>query len=125
MGKCTTHQLELFYGGKPMTLARYPNISPSGDFQWMHISSVQDKQKSFEVTDERVLKWADEAEEGHAFVHGYWSFDWGKFFVYAPCMLEFENHMHSLTFGLILQQTRFSKSRRSSEMRALVRRRCL
>ena len=81
MGKCTTHQLELFYGGKPMTMARYPNLSPSGDFQWLHISSVQDKQARFQVSDDRVLGWADEVKEGNAWVHGYWSFDWADSFL--------------------------------------------
>ena len=57
MGRCTTHQLELFFGGKPMTIARYPNLSPSGDFVWLNISSVQDRQETFQVLDPRVLNW--------------------------------------------------------------------
>jgi hypothetical protein len=78
MGKCTTHQLELFFGGKPMTLARYPNLGPQGRFEWMHISSVEDRQRSFQVANDRVLRWADESD---AWVHGYWSFDWADSFL--------------------------------------------
>ena len=67
MGRCTSRQAELFYGGKPMTIARYPNRAPSGDFRWLNISSVQDAQATFQVADERVLAWSQEPD---VWIHG-------------------------------------------------------
>jgi hypothetical protein len=80
MGRCTSHQAELFFGGKPMTLARYPNKSPKGDTQWLTISAVNDKQSGFQVAvdAERVLSWAEAADP---WIHGYWSYDWADSFL--------------------------------------------
>ena len=73
MGRCTSHQAELFFGGNAMTLARYPNKSPEGKTQWLKISKVNDVQGEFQVADENVLNWAEEPD---AWIHGYWSYDW-------------------------------------------------
>jgi len=78
MGRCTSHQAELFFGGKPMTLARYPNKTPEGGTTWLEISHVLDAQKEFQVSDERVMGWA---EAGDAWIHGYWSYDWADSFL--------------------------------------------
>ena len=69
MGRCTSHQAELFFGGEPMTLARYPNKTPQGGTAWLKVSAVNDAQKEFQVLDERVMGWA---EAGDAWIHGYW-----------------------------------------------------
>lgn len=78
MGRCTSHQAELFFGGKPMTLARYPNKTPEGGTTWLKISDVVDAQREFQVADERVMGWA---EAGDAWIHGYWSYDWADSFL--------------------------------------------
>ena len=36
-----------------MVLARYPNISPEGVWQFMEVGSVTDPQRSFHYTDPR------------------------------------------------------------------------
>lgn len=62
--------LELFFGGVPMTLARWPNNG-----QWVTIAgSVGDQGADhFTYAGNRPARWTH-AED--AWVHGYWSFDW-------------------------------------------------
>jgi len=77
MGRCTSYQMELFFGGEPMTIARYPNVV-DGKSQWLHVDTVLDSQHVFQVQDERLLAWRAEPD---AWLHGYWSFDWADSYV--------------------------------------------
>lgn len=61
--------LELFYRGKPMTLARYPNEG------WLRIASAPDGAQGgkFTCPDERMKRWTGASD---IWVHGYWTWDW-------------------------------------------------
>jgi hypothetical protein len=69
---CGGGAMELFCGGVPGTVARYPNVAANGDPQWINILAVEDKATSFTTRDTRVLSWANESS---AWLHGYWAFD--------------------------------------------------
>lgn len=58
--------LELFFGGKPMTLARYPNQG------YMHITEALGD-GVFACDDRRPMAWAGEPE---VWLHGFWMWDW-------------------------------------------------
>jgi hypothetical protein len=76
LGTCADTAMELFFNGSAMTLARYPNISPNGTWQWMNIHSVDNTTRRFKVNGTaaaRALTWAT-APRG--WLHGFWSFDW-------------------------------------------------
>ena len=62
--------LELFFGGAPMTLARWPNAG-----QWAHVAGAAADQGAdhFSYEGDRPARWA-KAED--AWVYGYWQFDW-------------------------------------------------
>ncbi len=85
-------QMELFFNGKPMTLARYPN---SG---WLKIASVPQfghlerpgnvRQKRFgipagrhygrfKISDPRIRQWASDE---HVWMHGYFTWDWADYY---------------------------------------------
>jgi len=94
-----TAHLELFFGGEPMTVARWPNAKPAAppkadadaapDDGFVRISGVPDaaKQKDAhggEVGDlkagffyegDRPKRWKDRK---NVWVHGYWSWDWAN-----------------------------------------------
>lgn len=61
--------LELFYQGKPMPLARYPNEG------WLRIASTPAGQQGgrFTCDDPRRARWAGAKD---VWVHGYWTWDW-------------------------------------------------
>ncbi len=61
--------LELFYGGKPMPLARYPNEG------WLKIASTPAGQQGgrFTCDDPRLSRWTEAKD---VWVHGYWTWDW-------------------------------------------------
>jgi len=61
--------LELFYGGKPMPLARYPNEG------WLKIAGTPAGQHGgrFTCGDPRLKRWAEARD---VWVHGYWTWDW-------------------------------------------------
>mgnify|MGYP001770787651 CR=1 FL=1 len=61
--------LELFYAGKPMPLAQYPNEG------WLTISSVPAGQQGgrFTCSDPRLKRWVQAKD---LWVHGYWTWDW-------------------------------------------------
>lgn len=69
---CGGGAMELFCGGVPGTVARYPNVAANGNPQWINIAAVEDKATSFTTRDTRVLTWANES---NAWLHGYWAFD--------------------------------------------------
>ncbi|MCS7310053.1 MAG: right-handed parallel beta-helix repeat-containing protein [Armatimonadetes bacterium] len=61
--------LELFYQGKPMPLARYPNEG------WLKIASAPAGPQGgrFTCNDPRVKRWSEAKD---VWVHGYWTWDW-------------------------------------------------
>ena len=75
---------ELFYAGRPMTLARWPN-----EGQWEHIAGLPEKTASqdghggkigelregFYYAGDRPRRWKDPAD---LWVHGYWAWDWAN-----------------------------------------------
>ena len=69
---CGGGAMELFCGGVPATVARYPNVAANGDPQWINILAVEDAKTTFTTRDTRVLAWANESR---AWLHGYWAFD--------------------------------------------------
>ena len=75
---------ELFHGGLPMTLARWPN---EGEFERIagfpettgkgddHGGKIGDLATGFFYAGERPNRWR---EVGEAWVHGYWAWDWAN-----------------------------------------------
>lgn len=75
---------ELFHGGLPMTLARWPN---EGEFERIagfpetsgkgddHGGKIGDLPSGFFYAGERPNRWR---EVGEAWVHGYWAWDWAN-----------------------------------------------
>lgn len=61
--------LELYFDGKPMTLARWPND------EWTTIESVPDTEGAFIYTGERPNAWASLDD---IWIHGYWTWDWAE-----------------------------------------------
>lgn len=75
---------ELFFGGLPMTLARWPNPG-----EWEHIAGYPDDagtadghgnamgalEAGFFYTGDRPARWK---ETGDVWVHGYWAYDWAN-----------------------------------------------
>jgi hypothetical protein len=61
--------LELFYEGKPMPLARYPNEG------WLKIAATPAGQQGgrFTCEDPRLRRWTEAKD---VWVHGYWTWDW-------------------------------------------------
>ncbi|MGZ8938787.1 MAG: right-handed parallel beta-helix repeat-containing protein [Limisphaerales bacterium] len=80
----TPAHCELFSGGRPMTLARWPNegawekiagfpeASGKGDD---HGGKIGELQSGFFSTGERLRHWKDTAD---LWVHGYWAWDWAN-----------------------------------------------
>ena len=64
--------LELFFGGAPMTLARWPN---EGTAPWAHVAGAAADQGAdhFSYDGDRPARWA---KADDAWVYGYWQFDW-------------------------------------------------
>ncbi len=80
----TPAHAELFYGTRPMTLARWPN---EGEFSRIagfpdataqgddHGGKIGRLEEGFQFEGERPLGWQN---PGEAWVHGYWSWDWAN-----------------------------------------------
>ncbi len=80
----TPAHCELFYGTRPMTLARWPN-----EGEWEHIAGYPDAgarkdehggqvgklEEGFTYSGERPRRWKDTSD---LWVHGYWSWDWAN-----------------------------------------------
>jgi len=72
---------ELFFDGKPMQMARYPNEGFIKITGLLNIEPVEihgnkgDKIGKFHYDDSRVNRWTDEKE---GWVHGYWFWDWSE-----------------------------------------------
>ena len=80
LGTCADTAMELFVDGAAQVLARYPNISPEGVWQWIEIERVEGAENAYLIngTDAaRALTWPAATTPGaSSWVHGYWSFDW-------------------------------------------------
>lgn len=75
---------ELFFGGRPMTLARWPN---EGAFETIagfpsdgargddHGGQIGDLTAGFHYAGDRPRRWKD---PGDLWVHGYWAWDWAN-----------------------------------------------
>jgi hypothetical protein len=63
--------LELFFNGRPMTLARWPNVG------WAHLAdaTVEKSKDQFAYAGDRPARWAKAPD---AWVHGYWMWDWAE-----------------------------------------------
>jgi hypothetical protein len=70
-----SQKMQLFHMANAMVLARYPNLSPDGD--WLFLYATAGITNGFSITAganaTRVLGWA---KEEAPFVHGYWAWDW-------------------------------------------------
>jgi hypothetical protein len=80
----TPAHCELFYGGRPMTLARWPN-----EGEWQRIAGWPDSggsknewgtqvgklEEGFLYDGDRPRRWKDASD---LWVHGYWSWDWAN-----------------------------------------------
>jgi hypothetical protein len=80
----TPAHCELFYGGRPMTLARWPN-----DGEWSQIAGYPEAgagkdghggqlgklEEGFNYSGDRPRRWKDTSD---VWVHGYWSWDWAN-----------------------------------------------
>jgi hypothetical protein len=80
----TSAHCELFYGGRPMTLARWPN-----EGEWEHIAGYPESGATkdehggqlgkladgFTYASDRPRGWKD---TGNLWVHGYWAWDWAN-----------------------------------------------
>lgn len=76
--------LELFFGGKPMPLARWPNENPGvkiaaipsdGNIGDGHGGSIGDLTRGFHYEGDRPLRWKDRDD---IWIHGYWAWDWAN-----------------------------------------------
>jgi len=77
----TPAQLELFFSGKPMTLARWPNSGftkivgyPSGVGD-EHGGKLGTLTGGFNYEGDRPARWRD---TGDIWIHGYWAYDWAN-----------------------------------------------
>ena len=68
-GRTHVAGLELFFAGRPMTLARWPNRG------WAHISAATPKDSTdhFVFAGDRPARWVTSPD---AWVYGYWTYDW-------------------------------------------------
>ncbi len=80
----TPAHCELFFGGRPMTLARWPNEGdwekiagfPEGSGQGdSHGGQIGKLEEGFRYSGDRPSRWKDTSE---LWVHGYWSWDWAN-----------------------------------------------
>jgi hypothetical protein len=75
---------ELFFGGRPMTLARWPNegaweqiagVPASGATKDEHGGQIGKLEEGFLYSGDRPRQWKDTRD---LWVHGYWSWDWAN-----------------------------------------------
>jgi len=80
----TAAHCELFFGGRPMTLARWPNegaweqiagVPDAGATKDEHGGNIGKLEEGFLYNGNRPRQWKD---TGDLWVHGYWSWDWAN-----------------------------------------------
>lgn len=83
-GRSAIAHCELFFDGKPMTLARWPNVG-----EWEHIAGFPETgaqgdghggkigalSDGFTYNGDRPRQWQDRSD---VWVHGYWAWDWAN-----------------------------------------------
>ena len=72
------HKLELFYGGRPMTLARDPSIAPNGTWQFTGYDAAVPLDNSSLALDDAAYgaRWAAGLADGDdLWLHGFFKFD--------------------------------------------------
>src|ERR1035441_5421742 len=83
---------ELFFGGRPMTLARWPNegaweqiagVPESGATKDEHGGQIGKLEEGFLYSSDRPRQWKDTRD---LWVHGYWSWDWANSYERADSM---------------------------------------
>ena len=92
----------LFFDGKPMTIARWPNVG----YATLADVSKQDGKASFQYDGDRPTRWKN-APDG--WVHGYWQFDWAD--SYTP-IAAIDSDTHTLKTGGISDDYGFRKGQR-------------
>ncbi|XP_065182890.1 uncharacterized protein LOC135813810 [Sycon ciliatum] len=78
LGNCANNKLEAFYAGKPLVLARYPNIGSDGKPQFMNIAKVINSNTEFQYKDSRLSAVKNASS---MWLHGYWGQDWADNYV--------------------------------------------
>jgi hypothetical protein len=80
----TAAHCELFFGGRPMTLARWPNegaweqiagVPDAGATKDEHGGQIGKLEEGFLYSGDRPRQWKDTSD---LWVHGYWSWDWAN-----------------------------------------------
>lgn len=94
----TPAHAELFYGGRPMTLARWPNegswekiagFPANGGKGDDHGGSIGGLPGGFLYSGERPRRWRDTSE---LWVHGYWAWDWANSYEHVAT-LDLDRHL--------------------------------
>jgi hypothetical protein len=89
---------ELFFGGKPMTLARWPNegaweliagFPDAGGRKDEHGGKLGKLEEGFLYAGDRPRRWRDTS---NLWVHGYWAWDWANCYV-GVASLDVENRL--------------------------------
>lgn len=70
---CQNNKTELFAGGQPLTLARWPNILSNGSWVWAHVANGTRDGNGFQYRDDEGCPAANDkwAAESDAWIHGY------------------------------------------------------
>jgi hypothetical protein len=94
----TPAHCELFFGGRPMTLARWPNegdwekiagIPESGAMKDEHGGRLGKLEEGFLCSGDRPRQWQDTSD---VWVHGYWSWDWANSYEHVAS-IDFERRL--------------------------------
>jgi hypothetical protein len=94
----TPAHCELFFGGRPMTLARWPNegdwekiagIPESGAMKDEHGGRLGKLEEGFLCSGDRPRQWQDTSD---VWVHGYWSWDWANSYEHVAS-IDFEHRL--------------------------------
>ena len=91
--------LELFFGGTPMTLARWPNVGG-----WARVAGAATDQDAdrFSYAGDRPARWA-RAED--AWVYGYWQFDWADSYAKVQSVDAAHHRIQAAQSGDLLSYT--------------------
>ena len=94
----TAAHCELFCGGRPMTLARWPNegaweriagVPESGATKDEHGGNIGKLEEGFLYSGDRPRQWKDTSD---LWVHGYWSWDWANSYEHVAS-IDFERRL--------------------------------
>ena len=94
----TAAHCELFFGGRPMTLARWPNegeweriagVPEAGATKDEHGGQMGKLDAGFLYTGDRPRQWKN---IGDLWVHGYWSWDWANSYERVDS-IDFDRHL--------------------------------